>query len=81
MFQLTCMTLPQKKLADLLLATESLVLTGSDLLNKCGLKPNMIVKALESRLVRPVIEHRGWKRIRSMEYKKLKRTINSGRLK
>ena len=28
----------------------------------------MIVKALESRLVKPVAEHRGWKRIRSMEY-------------
>ena len=42
----------------------TLVLTGSDLLNKCGLKPNMIVKALESRLVKPVAEHRGWKRIR-----------------
>ena len=57
-----------QKLVDLLLTTESLVLTGSDLLNKCGLKPNMIVKALESRLVKPVAEHRGWKRIRSMEY-------------
>ena len=57
-----------QKLVDLLLNTESLVLTGSDLLNKCGLKPNMIVKALESRLVKPVAEHRGWKRIRSMEY-------------
>ena len=46
----------------------TLVLTGSDLLNKCGLKPNMILKALKSRLVKPVAEHRGWKRIRSMEY-------------
>ena len=46
----------------------TLVLTGSDLLNKCRLKPNMILKALESRLVKPVAEHRGWKRIRSMEY-------------
>ena len=46
----------------------TLVLTGSDLLNKYGLKPNMILKALESRLVKPVAEHRGWKRIRSMEY-------------
>ena len=35
------------------------------LLNKYGLKPNMIVKTLESRLVKPVAEHRGWKRIRS----------------
>ena len=43
----------------------TLVLTGSDLLNKCGLKPNMILKALESRLVKPVAEHRGWKRIGS----------------
>ena len=25
----------------------------------------MILKALESRLVKPVAEHRGWKRIRS----------------
>ena len=39
----------------------TLVLTGSDLLNKYGLKPNMILKALESRLVKPVAEHRGWK--------------------
>ena len=29
----------------------------SDLLNKCELKPNMIVKALESRLVKPVVQH------------------------
>ena len=43
----------------------TLVLTGSDLLNKCGLKPNMILKALESRLVKPVAEQKGWKRIRS----------------
>ena len=57
-----------QKLVVLLLTTESLVLTGSDLLNKCGLKPNMIVKALESRLVKPIAEHRGCKRIRSMEY-------------
>ena len=45
-----------------------LTLPSFCLLNKCGLKPNMIVKALESRLVKPVAEHRGWKRIRSMEY-------------
>ena len=44
------------------------MLTGKELLYKCGLKPNMIVKALESRLVKPVAVHRGWKRIRSMEY-------------
>ena len=67
MCQLTFRHLPPK-LVDQLLTTESLVLTGSDLLNKCGLKPNMIVKALESRLVKPVAEHRGWKRKRSMEY-------------
>ena len=41
---------------------------SSDLLNKCELKPNMIVKALESRLVKPILENRGWKRKRSMEY-------------
>ena len=35
------------------------------LLNNFGLKPNMIVKTLESRLVKTVAEHRGWKRIRS----------------
>ena len=57
-----------QKFADLLLTTESLVLTGNDLLNQCGLKPNMIVKALESRLVKPILENRGWKRKRSMEY-------------
>ena len=41
-----------QKFADLLLTTESLVLTGNKLLEKCGLKPNMIVKALESRNVK-----------------------------
>ena len=35
-----------QKFADLLLTTESLVLTGYELLKKCELKPNMIVKAL-----------------------------------
>ena len=57
-----------QKFADLLLTTESLVLTGNDLLDKCGLRPNMIVKALESRLVKPILQNRGWKRIRSMDY-------------
>ena len=57
-----------QKFADLLLTTESLVLTGNELLEKCGLKPNMIAKALESRLVKPILQNRGWKRIRSMEY-------------
>ena len=37
----------------------------SYILNKCGLKPNMTVKALESRLVKLVAEYRGWKRLRS----------------
>ena len=46
----------------------TLVLTGSDLLNKCGLKPNMIVKALESRLIKPILQNRGWKRVWSKEY-------------
>ena len=57
-----------QKFADLLLTTESLVLTGNELLEKCGLKPNMIIKALESRLVKPILQNRGWKRIRSVEY-------------
>ena len=57
-----------QKFDDLLLTTESLVLTASDLLDKCGLRSNMIVKALESRLVKPIIQNRGWRRIRSMEY-------------
>ena len=57
-----------QKFADLLLTTESLVLTGNELLEKCGLKPNMIAKALESKLVKPILQNRGWKRKRSMEY-------------
>ena len=57
-----------QKFADLLLTTESLVLTANDLLYKCGLKPNMIVKALESRLVKPILQNRGWKRVWSKEY-------------
>ena len=57
-----------QKFADLLLTTESMVLTGNDLLEKCGLRSNMIAKVLESRLVKPILQNRGWKRIRSMEY-------------
>ena len=57
-----------QKFADLLLTTESLVLTANDLLYKCGLKSNMIVKASESKLVKPILQNRGWKRKRSMEY-------------
>ena len=57
-----------QKFADLLLTTESLVLTGNELLEKCGLKPNMIAKALESRLVKPILQNRRWRRVRSMEY-------------
>ena len=57
-----------QKFAYLLLTTESLVLTGNELLEKCGLKPNIIAEALESRLVKPILQNRGWKRIRSMEY-------------
>ena len=57
-----------QKLGDLLLTTESLILTFYDLLDKCGLKSNMIVKALESRLIKSILQNRGWKRIRSMEY-------------
>ena len=57
-----------QKFADLLLTTETLVLTGNELLEKCGLKPNMIVKALETRIVKSILQNRGWRRIRSMEY-------------
>ena len=57
-----------QKFADLLLTPESLVLTGNELLEKCGLKPNMIAKALESRLVKPILQNRGWKRVWSKEY-------------
>ena len=57
-----------QKFAYHLLTTESLVLTGYELLEKCELKPNMIVKALEARLVKPILQNRGWRRIRSMEY-------------
>ena len=57
-----------QKLADLLLTTKELFFTGSDLLIKCGLKPNMIVKAFESKLVQPIAQYRGWKRMKSMEY-------------
>ena len=57
-----------QKFSDLLLTTEPLVLTGNELLEKCGLKPNMIVRALEARLVKPILQNRGWRRIRSMEY-------------
>ncbi len=51
-----------------MLTTESMVLTGNDLLEKCGLRSNMIAKLLESRLVKPILQNRGLKRIRSMEY-------------
>ena len=45
-----------QKLVDLLLTTKKLFLKGGDLLMKCGLKPNMIVKAFESKLVKPIAE-------------------------
>ena len=51
-----------------MLTTESLVFTGYELLEKCELKPNMIVKALETRIVKSILQNRGWRRIRSMEY-------------
>ena len=57
-----------QQFAYLLLTTQSLILTANDFLYKCGLKPNMIVKALETELVRPILQNRGWRRIRSMEY-------------
>ena len=57
-----------QKFTDLLLTTESLVLTDNEHLEKCGLKSNMIVKALESRLVKPILQNRGWKRVWSKEY-------------
>ena len=57
-----------QKFANLLLTTESLVFTGYELLEKCELKPNMIVKALETRLAKPILQNRGWRRIMSMEY-------------
>ena len=57
-----------QKFADLLLTTELLVLTGNVLLEKRGLKSNMIVKVLEIRLVKPILKNRGWSRVRSMEY-------------
>ena len=44
------------------------MLTGYELLEKCELKPNMIVKALETRLAKPILQNRGWRRIMSMEY-------------
>ena len=47
---------------------QALVLTGKELLEMCGLKPNMIVKALKIRLVKPILQNRGWKRVRSVEY-------------
>ena len=43
------------------------MLTGYELLEKCELKPNMIVKALETRLAKPILQNRGWRRIMSME--------------
>ena len=30
-------------------------------------KPNMIVKAFESKLVQPIAQYRGWKRMKSMD--------------
>ena len=52
------------------------MLTGYELLEKCELKPNMIVKALENRLAKPILQNRGWRRIMSMEYFWLWKRIN-----
>ena len=55
------------KLANLLVTSCSAYITNKELKEKCGLKCNMIAKALNSKLVKAIASAKGWKRKKSIE--------------
>ena len=56
-----------KKLANLLVTSCSAYITNEELKETCGLNPNMIAKALNSKLVKAIAKTKGWKRKKSLE--------------
>jgi len=56
-----------QKLANLLVTSCSAYITNEELKETCGLNPNMIAKALNSRLVKAIASAKGWKRKKSLE--------------
>jgi hypothetical protein len=56
-----------QKLANLLITSCSYYITNEELKEKCGLNPNMIAKAFNSKLVKAIARAKGWKRKKSLE--------------
>ena len=57
-----------QKLANLLVVTScNGYITNEELKETCGLNPNMIAKALNSKQVKPIASAKGWKREKSIE--------------
>ena len=56
-----------QKLANLLITSCSTFITNKELKEKCGLNPNMIAKAFNSRLVKAIARAKGWVRKKSIE--------------
>ena len=57
-----------QKLANLLVTTScNDYITNKELKEKCGLNPNMIAKAFNSKLVKAIARAKGWKRKKSIE--------------
>ena len=60
-------TTATQKLANLLVTSCSAYITNEELKETCGLNPNMITKALNSKLVKAIAKTKGWKRKKSLE--------------
>ena len=56
-----------QKLANLLVTSCSYYITNEELKETCGLNPNMIAKAFNSRLVKAIARAKGWERKKSIE--------------
>ena len=56
-----------QKLANLLITSCNYCIKNEELKETCGLNPNMIAKALNSKLVKSIASAKGWKRKKSLE--------------
>ena len=56
-----------QKLANLLVTSCNAYITNEELKETCGLNPNIIDKALNSKLVKAIASAKGWKRKKSLE--------------
>ena len=56
-----------QKLANLLITSCNYCIKNEELKETCGLKRNMIDKALNSKQVKPIARAKGWKREKSIE--------------